>query len=292
MAPVNETLKSRGRGAKMKSMPSFSAEAVARFEEVLRKDPNSQVFAPLAEAYREEDRLSEAERVASDGVRRHPKFAGGWLSLGKILRDLNRPKEAVDALRKAVSLAPENLLALQLLGELQLELKEPKDALKAFKRVLFLNPLAEKAKRIVAKLESVTADEYEEELFAMTKLSFIEDKALAEKPVETPVKAGETPKGLVRMLSLIDAFVVRNDITRADQLLDETRIEFGDHPEIQQRQLILQKRRASQLASASEQAAPLQPMASRETSIRQKKIQMLESLLRDIEAYRDTPLTS
>lgn len=276
----------------MKSMPSFSAEAVSRFEEVLRKDPNSQVFAPLAEAYREENRLSEAERVASDGVRRHPQFAGGWLSLGKVLRDLDRRQEAVDALRKAVTFAPENLLALQILGELQLELKSPKDALKTFKRVLFLNPLAEKAKRIVAKLESVTADEYEEELFAMTKLTFIEDKALSEKAPEPAAKPGETPKGLVRMLSLIDAFVVRNDITRADQLLDETRIEFGDHPEIRQRQLILQKRRASQLGSATEHASPLQPVASRESSIRQKKIELLQSLLRDIDAHRDAPLTS
>ena len=42
-------------------MPSFSADAIARFEEVLRKDPNSQVFAPLADVYRTEARLAEDE---------------------------------------------------------------------------------------------------------------------------------------------------------------------------------------------------------------------------------------
>jgi tetratricopeptide (TPR) repeat protein len=265
-------------------MPTFSQEAVSRFEDVLRKDPNSQVFAPLAEAYRTEERWIEAEKIASDGVRRHPEFASGWVVLGKVQRDMKRPREAMASLRKAVGLAPENLLAMQLLGELLLELKEPKEALKVFKRVLFLNPQAEKAKRIIAKLESLTADEYDDEIFAMTKLKPLEEAASA--PVAkavVPVKPGEPSKGLMRMLSLVDAFIVRNEIGRASQLLDETRTEFGEDANIQQRQLLLQRRRASQLAAQSEEAEPLAPLASREEQIRQKKVKTLRVLLRKID---------
>lgn len=275
-------------------MALFAPDAVARFEEVLRKDPNSQVFAPLADAYREEGRLQEADRLSSDGVRRHPQFAGGWVVRGKVLKDLRRAKEAEEALRKATKLAPENLLALQLLGEVCLEQKNPKESLKIFKRVLFLNPLAEKAKRIVAKLESLTADEYGEDLFAMTKLKPLEEKSAAPAPAAAakPAAPGEAPKGLVRMLSLIDAFIVRNDIHRASQLVDETRVEFGEHPEIEQRQKLLQRRKASQLSAAAETAEPLAPLSSREEAIRRRKLEKLQSLLRHIEGLKDAPLTS
>lgn len=274
-------------------MSLFTPEAVARFEDVMRKDPNSQVFAPLADAYRAEGRLPDAEKLSADGVRRHPNFAGGWVVRGKVLRELKRLKEAEEALRKASLLAPENLLALQLLGEVCLEQKNPKESLKVFKRALFINPLAEKAKRIVSKLESLTADEYGEDLFSMTKLTPLQESEPAKKPTpaEAP-KPGEPPKGLVRMLSLIDAFIVRNDIVRADQLVDETRVEFGDHPEIEQRQKLLQRRKASQLSSSSEVAQPLTPVTSREDTIRERKIETLRSLLRNIERARDASLTS
>ncbi|MBX2989040.1 MAG: tetratricopeptide repeat protein [Bdellovibrionaceae bacterium] len=283
-------------------MPQFSSDAVARFEEVLRKDPTSQVFAPLAEAYRSEQRLAEAARVASDGVQRHPEFAGGWVVYGKILKELNRPREAMEALNKAVHFAPGNLLALQLLGESHLEAKRPKEALRVFKRILFLNPQAEKARRIVEKLESLTADEYEEEIFAMTKLTPLQAPEPATviardgDPAPAAKDRGAAPGGaLLRMLSLIDAFIVRNDLNRASQLLDETRQEFGEDNEIRQRQILLQRRRTSQLGLRTEAAEPLAPLSSREEQIRDRKIKALQLVLQRIEGLRDdldAPLTS
>lgn len=277
----------------IQGMAAFTPEALARFEEVLRKDPNSQVFAPLADAYRAEGRLREAEKLGSDGVRRHPKFAGGWVVWGKIQRELRHPEIALEAFQKATQLAPENLLALQLLGETFLELKRPKEALRTFKRVLFLNPMAEKAKKIIAKLESVTADEFDEEVFSMARLTTLEmPSAQAAKALPVTASQENVGRGLIRMLSLIDAFIVRNDIARAQTLLNETRVEFGDHGEIDQRAALLQRRRASQMSSGVEDAAPLAPIASREESIRQQKIRALESLLRAVEAARPGPLTT
>lgn len=274
-------------------MPQFSAEAISRFEDLLRKDPNSQVFASLAEAYRADGRFSEAERVAVTGVNAHPGFAAGWVVYGRTLRDLNRPAEATKALKRALQLSPENFLALHLLGEIQMEEKKPKEALQTFKRILFLNPLAEKAKQIVAKLESLTADEYGEDLFAMTKLAPLGPKtagAPSEKLKASATGSKETPKGLLRMMSLIDAFIVRSDLIRAGQLVDETRTEYGDHPEIQKRQLMLQKRRASQLANAREEADELEPLSSREEMARERKLEILHGLLREIQALKGAEL--
>lgn len=272
-------------------MPQFDDESVARFEEVLRKDPTSQVFAPLAESYRQNGRLAEAERLALRGIQKHPDFAGGWIAWGKILRDLQRPAEALEAFQKASHRSPENLLALQLLGEAHLQLKDGKEALRTFKRLLFLNPLSEKARRLIEKLETLTADEFGEETFAMTKLKPLEEKPVSPAPKAAPAAGpGEYPKGLVRMLSLVDAFIVRHDFARALQLLDETRAEFGEHPQITQRQMTLQRRRTSQLVHESEQPEDIAPIASRENIVRERKAKALEAILQRIEEFRDASL--
>lgn len=261
--------------------------AIEKYSEALSKDPNSQVFAPLAEAYRKAGMLKKADDVARHGLQRHPRFAPGLIVYAKIQKDLKQYDIALKVLNEALSLVPENILAQQLIGEIFLEQKKLKEALRAFKMVLFINPLAEKARKIVNKLESLTADEYEDDLFQMTKLSPIKLEApSAQVPGKTePVSASapaEQAKALVRMLSLIDAFIVRNDIPQARNLLSETQKEFGDHPEIQHRLLLIQKRSAAQMAAVNELATPLKPIASRENMARDKKVKALETLLRRI----------
>lgn len=277
-------------------MSSFSAEAIQRLEEVLRKDPKSQAFATLAEAYRTLHRLPEAEKTAQQGLLNHPELASGWVAFGKIRRDQKKTEEAFESFQKAVQFSPENLLALQMAGECALELKRPKDALRFFKRLLFLNPQAEKAKKVISRLESVTADEYGEELFAMTKLESLRSNpppqqapppsaatAAAIPSPRAPLSPQDTSKGLLRFLSLVDAFIVRHDLPRATQLLEEARQEYGDHSEIDQRWQMLQRRRSSQMNFGTERAEPLQPLASREEQIRDRKVAFLKAALRRIE---------
>lgn len=265
----------------------IDASTVEKYQMILEKDPNSQVFAPLAEAYREMGMLSEAQKTVTAGVQRHPQFVGGLVTYAKVMRDLGHLGKALETLKKATSLAPENILAHQLLAEVQLANKNPKDALKAFKMVLFLNPNSKTAQKAVQKLESLTADEYDEEVFAMTKLPEVHldkappappkpDEALVMKPLPT------TPsRAMERMLSLIDAFIVRNDLEKAHALLKDTRLEFGDHPEIQRRMKTLQVR-----YNDSDEATPLRPLQPREQLIRERKIEVLEMMLRKIDEYR------
>ncbi|MBC7372306.1 MAG: hypothetical protein H7326_12110, partial [Bdellovibrionaceae bacterium] len=146
-------------------MPKIEATAIEKYQLLLQKDPNSQVFAPLAEAYREIGMLKEAELVVRVGVKRHPHFAAGYVVYARIARDLERFDDCLKLAQKATELAPENLMAHQMQAELHLQLKQPKQALKSFKMVLFLNPQSEKARKAVSKLESLTADEYDDEVF-------------------------------------------------------------------------------------------------------------------------------
>lgn len=285
-----EPLKPAGKTMKI------DAATVEKYQKILEKDPNSQVFAPLAEAYREMGMLQEAQRIVTAGVQRHPQFVAGLVTFARIYRDLKQPGRALEALKTATSLSSENILAHQLMGELYLTNKKPKEALRAFKMVLFLNPQSQIAQKAVQKLESLTADEYEDDVFSMTKLPELQmdteqaESILTEEPLEPrssgpamivkPIATSQQ-KAMERMLSLIDAFIVRNDLEKAHALLKDTRVEFGDNPEIQRRMKTLQVR-----YNDSDDATPLRPLQPRDQVVRERKIEVLQMMLRKIEEYR------
>jgi tetratricopeptide (TPR) repeat protein len=281
-----------------RNLMKIDATTVEKYQKIIEKDPQSQVFAPLAEAYREMKMLEEAKRVVTAGVQRHPQFVAGLVTYARIMRDLGEFEKSLEALKKAIQLSPENLLAHQLLAETHLVQKNPKEALKAFKMLLFLNPHSKTAQKAVQKLESLTADEYDEEVFSMTKLPEVQleqwqSKAqeLKDSQTNSQIKLDdlrpiprETPsvsRAMERMLSLIDAFIVRNDLEKANALLKDTRVEFGEHPEISKRMKTLQVR-----YNEPADPTPLKPLAPRHQLIRERKIEVLNMMLRKIEEYR------
>lgn len=274
-------------------MHKIDAATLVRYQKILAEDPQSQLFAPLAEGLRQHGRLKDAERVVRHGIERHPAYPAGLLVFGKILKDLKRPEDAISVFKSVIQLDPTNLLSYQCLGDLYLENSQPKDALKFYKMVLFLNPQSQKAQRVILKLESLTADEFTEETFKMTPLKVIKP-APAAVPIEkekTP-ETNSVPKGLQRMLSLVDAFIVRNDLAKAQYLLSETEVEFGDHPEIQQRRKVLYNRQASQLAKDANELDKITPLMNRESLIRQKKLDLLQATLRVIARVSGSPLAT
>ncbi len=276
-------------------MSKIDIGTIEKFQIALQKDPNSQVFATLAEAYREMHMYKEAETVVRNGMWRHPNFVGGLVTFAKIMRDLGNFQEALAPLKKAAQLAPENILAHQLMAEVYLANKQPKESLKAYKMVLFLNPNSKVAQNAVSKLESLTADDYDDEVFEMTKLqnvqmSRIHPAAGVTKDSSETAKnmaSESSPRALERMLSLIDAFIVRNDLEKAHLLLKDTIIEFGEHVEIQRRMKSLQIRTNHDPDAAS----PLRPEGT--TGIHRKKMQRernlrtLNRVLENIDSYRE-----
>jgi hypothetical protein len=109
-------------------------------------------------------------------------------------------------------------------------LGETKEALKSFKMVLFLNPRHEKARLAVEKLESVTADEFQEDLFHFSSRngSFMSDSKLDER--------------LQKSLSLFDAMVARGNHEKAKNILDFLMTMFPMNEDIKQRRKMLKKR--------------------------------------------------
>ena len=265
-------------------MYKIDDNSMERYKKILSQSPDSQVFAPLAEGFRERGKLIDAEKLVKNGIKRHPRFVGGLIVFAKVLKDQKKYSQARQILEAVTDLDSVNLLAYQLLGELCLLQSEPKEALKYYKMVLFFNPQSSKAQKVIQKLESLTADEYDEEVFAMAPLASMPSEKMALVPSSTTaLVTKKSPQGLQRMLSLVDAFVVRNDLTKAQFLLTETEVEFGEHPEIQQRRKLLYNRQSSQLSKEDDEIESIHPILTRETAIRERKLALLKSVLRVID---------
>lgn len=253
-------------------MQDIQPELIEKYQLLLEKDPKSQVFAPLTEAYRKMGLTEEAFRIAVRGVQFNPNFSGGRIALAKVFLDRDNVPGAVAELEKTVDLSPDNILAHSLLGECYLKTKRPKEALKSYKMVLFLAPTNEKAAKTVKKLESLTADEYDDDLFEMKPLPQLDevgsDKLTPLKPV-----ASNNAHELERILSLTDAYIVRNDIDKAFQTLREAERSFGTHPELIKRMKLVSQR---SLEGETDEVAP---PPSRKLQALDNKIALLRELL-------------
>lgn len=261
-------------------MQDINPELIEKYQILLQKDPKSQVFAPLTEAYRKMGLLEEAFRIAVRGVQFNPNFAGGRIALAKVFLDRENLAAAIDELEKSVELSSDNILAHQTLGECYLRSKRPKDALKSFKMVLFLAPTNEKAGKAVKKLEALTADEYEEDLFEMKPLPNAHTPQIRSEHAEPlrPMGGAQPLTGdLERILSLVDAFIVRNDMEKALETLTEAEPYFGQHPELVKRLKLVNQR------SMETDDEPVEPPPNRNLEVLDRKIAILKSLLRAIE---------
>lgn len=311
------------------TIPSDKKKQIDKLQSQYDQNPGSQVFAALAELYRESGQLKLAEKIAREGVKKHQRFATGILVYGRIMKDLGQLDQAEIYLKKSIQLAPESILGHQLCGELFLQLKKPKDALKAYKMVLLLKPNSVSARRAVNRLESLTADEYDDETFQISKLS-----ALKNSPMPSEVLASSSAehnhfsnrsesinsrpqssqekfesefknaneRAVDRVLSLVDAFIVRNDLKKAMELLTEAENEFDKHLEIEKRkQLILRSQNihlnetddssvvnSSSNSSSRRGGKPTDEskLSRRMDLINSKKLHTLDTLLQRVEAYR------
>lgn len=268
-------------------MDQVNADFIERYQKIYEQDPKSKVFAPLAEAYRKMGLLQEAKTLCQDGLKANPHFAGGHVALAKVHLELKEPEKALKNLNEATRLSPENFLAHELLAQCHLLLKDPKEALKAYKMLLFLDPQHSKAQRAVKKLESLTADEYESDAFDMKPVSHLvkeweaHDESIHLEEQETQPNE-KLIRNLERYTSLIDAFIVRNDIDRALETLNDAENLIGSHPEFVKRLKLIQQRTAPPARAESQNREPTsqdEAPLTRESEIKKEKVQLLENLL-------------
>jgi hypothetical protein len=202
------------------------SKKIESLQNELDQNPRSLSFPQLADLYLENGMEDEAYDLLQKGLNFHPNSVSGLLVLTRILKIRNHFPEAEALLNKAVRLAPQNWQAYLMRADLYVRLGKQKDALSDFKKVLMYNESHPIARKAIAKLEMLTADtdiDMDRE-FSIQKVSELPAAPAISPSVDHPF--GKTPARLERILSLIDAFSMRQDYAKALKLLYECKSEL------------------------------------------------------------------
>jgi len=87
-------------------------------KEKVKKDPNSKLFLPLAEAYKERGRVEKSIKVLLQGLERQPEYHSARVALGKVYLKKDMLAEAKAEFVKVVEAVPDNLFAHKKLMEI------------------------------------------------------------------------------------------------------------------------------------------------------------------------------
>lgn len=258
---------------------SLATKRIEALQAELEQNPRALSFPQLADLYLEKEMVEEAYDLLQKGLQFHPNSVSGMLVLARILKIRNHFSEAEGLLSKAVRLAPQNWQAYLMRADLFVRLGQHNQALADFKKVLMFNATHPVARKAVAKLEMITSEHDFDADSEFTTQSLQNATTRTEVAAPKPVVAPEMTPKLERILSLIDAFSMRQDYAKALKLLYECKSEFGANSEIEGRLLKL---------SQFETAEKIRPKVeskiseSRKALLIEKKQKALELLLRRV----------
>src|SRR4051794_38226953 len=114
----------------------------ARIDELRKKfDENPRrYFAPLANEYRKAGQVDQAIAICREQLPQQPGHMSGHIVYGQALYEARQFDEAKTVFETALSLDPENLIALRHLGDIALILGESESAKTWYRRVLEADP--------------------------------------------------------------------------------------------------------------------------------------------------------
>ena len=115
------------------------SKKIVELENKYKNDPDSRIFAQLAEEYRKAGLFEKSIEVCIGGLKKHENYATALVTLGHVYIETKQWDEACRELEKAIELAPENILANKLLGiALENQGKREEALLLALKKTLSL----------------------------------------------------------------------------------------------------------------------------------------------------------
>jgi tetratricopeptide (TPR) repeat protein len=106
----------------------------------LDREPQSRLFAQLAEELRKEGELREAIQVARRGLEKHPNYPSARMTLGRALFDSREFGNARSEFESVLKGAPDNILASRLLAECLEALGDVPGAIERYKATLVFSP--------------------------------------------------------------------------------------------------------------------------------------------------------
>ena len=119
------------------------ADRLAKLEKAYRQNPDSPLFARLADLYLKRGKAEYALEICLQGCQDFPEYAAGFLVLAKCYEASGAVGEARDALDQALRIDPVNPKGYERLSAIYIELGVPTLALKMLQQSAELDPFAE-----------------------------------------------------------------------------------------------------------------------------------------------------
>lgn len=156
-------------------------------EGYLKENPESILFARLADSYLKMEKIDEAIELCEDGIKKHPYYATGHFVLGKGYMAKNLFEQAEKEFKRVLLFDPKFLAAHKLYGDLMKEIGWENTCEMSYKKILQIDPLDEVARSMVD--ESVPVDDKAENDEQSTQPATSET---ATEAIPEPEKQSET----------------------------------------------------------------------------------------------------
>lgn len=131
-------------------------DEIGRFEAQYRQNPDSLVFARLADAHRKAGDPAQGLSILTDGIGRHPEYPSAHIVRARCLVDLDRPADAEASLRRVLELDGQNLVAMRGLAGLAERRGDPNEARHWYEQIAALDPMNVEAESALARLRPAT----------------------------------------------------------------------------------------------------------------------------------------
>lgn len=137
---------------------SPASEEIRRFEEQYRHQPESLVFARLADAYRKAGQPEKALAVLEEGLLRHPDYPSGHIVKARALRDMGKVDETLESFRRVLELDGANLVAIRELAGLADERGDTGEARHWYERLGQIDPADLEVRQRLRELDAAAVE--------------------------------------------------------------------------------------------------------------------------------------
>jgi tetratricopeptide (TPR) repeat protein len=129
---------------------------LGRLDELKRKfeENPKRYFAPLANEYRKAGEAEIAIELCRTYLPQQPGHMSGYIVYGQALHDLGQAEESTAVFKQALTLDPENIIALRQLGDIARDSGDSAGAMRWYGKVLELDPRNEEVAAYITSIAS------------------------------------------------------------------------------------------------------------------------------------------
>jgi len=133
-------------------------DRIAKCQKILEADPNSQIFAALADAYRKKGLAQKALEICKKGLEANPDYASAYVVLAKVFIDQNNFEEADRQIQKAIHAGGRTRSVDLLQSEILIKLGQTTKARVILEKLHNSDPTSDTIKALLETLENAVAE--------------------------------------------------------------------------------------------------------------------------------------